>query len=85
MAKDIEKFYSALCLPLIELCKSHVKDSHQDSGQPPKASPFWGQSHFLSGAPFSQETHIPSHSVQSCVDISIIQFKTDSTKINSAF
>lgn len=83
VSKKCEKLCSPLHLPLTARLEGHVQGFLQAKYAAPKSAVLVRVIFFLI-LPFPQESQGPRHSVQSSVDKLIIQFKTDSTKINSA-
>ena len=83
VSKKCEKLCSPLHLCLIAALEGHIQGLLQARYAAPE-SPVLMRVVFCLILPFPQESQGPSHSVQSSADKLIIQFKTDSTKINSA-
>lgn len=82
-------FGTSVCIsvsPTIFDAESHMKVTRKVSYKPgvqPLNSLFFRESFSFLQLPSPQESQGPSHSLQSSLDKLIIQFKTNSTKINS--
>lgn len=82
MSKKCEQLCFPLHLHLTVPLEGHAQ-GHVQARQVAPRSPVLVRVICFLILPFPHESQGPSHSVQSNVDKLIIQFKTDSTKINS--